>query len=87
MCQQSLPDSLGGDPSGAGVELASATGRRFTAPVFMRRRDGVNVSGDFQIAPKTTGLQRSIISVAQVADRDNIIVFRNSVHQERCSKR
>ena len=44
----------------------------------MRTRDGVNVSGGFQIAPKTTGLQKSIMSVGQVADIDNIIAFRSS---------
>ena len=30
--------------------------------------DGINVSGDFQIAPKNSGLQRSIISVGQVCE-------------------
>ena len=33
---------------------------------------------DFQIAPKNTGLQRSIISVGQVCDRGNIITFRST---------
>ena len=45
------------------MELWSATGQRFTTTGstqnFMRTRDGVSVSDDFQIAPKTTGLQRS----------------------------
>ena len=33
----------------------------------------VNVASDFQIAPKNTGVERSIISVGQVCDRGNII--------------
>ena len=82
MCQQSLSDSLGGKFRGAGVDIGSATGQRFTTTgstqIFMRTRDGVNVSGDLQIAHKTGGLQRSIISVGQMADRGNIIEFRSS---------
>ena len=74
VCQQSLSDSLGGNASGAGVDLRSATKQQ----IFMRTRDGVNVSGAFRIAPKTTSLQRSTVSVGQVADRGNIIVFRSS---------
>ena len=64
------------------MDLRSATGPRFTTTgstqIFMRTRRGVNVSGDYQIAPKTTGLQRSLISVGQVADRGNSMVFRRS---------
>ena len=64
------------------MELRSATGQRFNttspAQIFMRARDGVNVSGGFLIVPKTTGLQRLIKSVGQEADRGNIIVFRSS---------
>ena len=64
------------------MDLRSATGPRFTitgsTQIFMRTRRGVNVSGDFQIGPKTTGLQRSLISVGQVADRGNSMVFRRS---------
>ena len=60
-------------------ELWWATGPRFTTTgstqIFMRARHGVNVFGDFQIAPKTTGLQGSIISVGRVADKGKIIVF------------
>ena len=44
----------------------------------LRTRDAVNVASDFQIAPKNTGLQRSIISVGQVCDRGNIITFRST---------
>ena len=33
VCQPNLSDSLGGKPSGAGVDLRSATGQRFTARV------------------------------------------------------
>ena len=44
----------------------------------MRTRDGVNVAGDFLIAPKDTGLQRSIIPVGQVCDTGNIITFRST---------
>ena len=35
-------------------------------------------ASDFQIAPKNTGLQRSIISVGQMCDRRNIITFRST---------
>ena len=38
----------------------------------------INVSGDFQIAPEDTGLQRCFISVGQVCDRGNIITFRST---------
>ena len=82
VCQQSLADSLGGKPRGPGVELRSPTGHQFTATrnttICLRTRHGVNVAGDFQIAPKNTGLQRSIISVGQVCDRGNIITFRST---------
>ena len=82
LCQQCFSDSFGGKPSGAGVDLRSATGPRFTTTgstqIFMRTRRGVNVSGDFQIGPKTTSLQRSLISVGRVADRGNSIVFHRS---------
>ena len=77
--QQSLANSLGGKPRGLGVELRSATGHKFTTTanttICSHTRDGVNVSGDFQFAPKDTGLQRFIISVGQVCDRGNIITF------------
>ena len=36
------------------------------------------MGGDFQIAPKDTGQQRSIISVGQVCDSGNIITFRST---------
>ena len=56
LCQQCFSDSLGGKPCGAGVDLRSATGPRFTTTgstqIFMRTRRGVNVSGDFQIGPR-----------------------------------
>ena len=84
VCQQSLADSLGGKPRGPGVELRSATGHQFTTTgnttivLFLRTRDGVNVASDFQIAPKSTGLQRSIISVGLVCDRGNIMTFRST---------
>ena len=64
------------------MELRSVTGRQFTTTgnttICMRTRDGVDVASDFQIAPKNTGLQRSIISVGQVCDRGNIITFRST---------
>ena len=65
------------------MELEWSSGRpRFitmgSTQIFMRTRRGVYVSGDFQIGPKTTGLQRSLISVGQVADRGNSMVFRRS---------
>ena len=64
------------------MELRSATGHQFTTTgnttICLRTRDGVNVAGDFQIAPKNTGLQRSIISVGQVCDSDNIITVRST---------
>ena len=34
--------------------------------IFLRSGDGSNVSSDFQVAPKKTGLQRSITTVGQV---------------------
>ena len=40
--------------------------------------NGINVAGDFQIAPKDTGLQRSIISVGQVCERRKIFTFRST---------
>ena len=57
------------------VELEWTSGRpRFitmgSTQIFMRTCRGVNVSGDLQIAPKTTGLQRSIIG--------KLIVFHRS---------
>ena len=82
VCQQSLANSLGGKPGGPGVELRSATGHQCTTTgnttTCFRKRDGVNVSSDFQIAPKNTGLQRLIFSVGQVCDRGNIITFRST---------
>ena len=64
------------------MELRSATGHQFTTTgnttICLRVRDGVNVASEFQIAPKNTGLQRSIISVGQVCDRGNIITFRSA---------
>ena len=36
------------------------------------------MASDFQVAPKNTGLQRSIFSVGQVCDRGNIISFRST---------
>ena len=70
------------NPEDLGVELRSATRHQFTttsnATICLRARDGVNVAGDFQIAPKNTGLQKSIISVGQVCDRGNIITFRST---------
>ena len=82
VCQQSLADSLGEKPVGPGVEFRSATGHQFTTTGSttncLRTRDGVNVASDFQIPPKNTGLQRSIISVGQVCDRGNIITFRST---------
>ena len=67
VCQQSLADSLDGKPRGHGVELRSATRHQFTttgnATICLRTRHGLNVASDLQIAPKNTGLKRSIISV------------------------
>ena len=85
VCQQSLADSLGGKPRAPGVELKSATGRQFTTTgnttICLRTGDGINVAGDFQIAPKDTGLQRSVISVGQVCNRGNIITFRSTLER------
>ena len=82
VCQQSLADSLCGKPRGTGVELKSATGHQFTTTgnttICSRTRVGVNVASDFQIAPKNTGLQRSIISVGHVCSRGNIITVRST---------
>ena len=48
--QQSLADSMGGKPSGPGVELRSATRHQFTTTgnttICLRTRDGTNVAGD-----------------------------------------
>ena len=64
VCQQSLADSLGGKPRGPGVEFRSAGGHQCTTTgnttICLRTRDGVNVASDFRIAPKNTGLPRSI---------------------------
>ena len=49
-----------------------------SGPLDLRTRDGINVAGDFQMAPKDTGQQRSVISVGQVRDRGNIITFRST---------
>ena len=60
------------------MELRSATGHfttTGTTEIFQRTRDGFNWATDFQVAPKKTGLQRSIISVGPVCDRGSIIVF------------
>ena len=49
VCQQSLANSLGGKPSGAGIELISATGHQFTTAGnttnCLRTRDG-SISGE-----------------------------------------
>ena len=66
----------------SGVERRSATGHQFTTTgnttIYLRIRDGVNVASDFQIAPKNTGLQRSITSLGRVCDRGHIITFRST---------
>ena len=82
VCQQSSADSLGGKSRGLGIERRSATGHQFTTTgnttMCLHTRDGINVSGAFQIAPKNSGLQRSIPSVGQVCDRGIIITFRST---------
>ena len=75
VCQQSLSDSLGGKPSGAGVQDNDP-------PRWVAQRSScahVTESGDFRIAPRTLGMLEAVISVGQVADRGNVIVFRSSV--------
>ena len=51
-CQQSLADSLGGKPSGPGVEFRSATGHQFTTTgnttICLRTQDCINVAGRTQ---------------------------------------
>ena len=84
VCQQSLVDSLGGVPRGPGVELRSATGHhddRQHDDLHAYARWYLNVARDFQIAPKDTGLQRSIISVGQVRERRNIFTFRTILNE------
>ena len=70
------------NPCRLGVELRSAKGHQFTTAgnttIYLRTRDGIHVLGDFQIAPKNTGLQRSMTSVGQVRDRGNNITFRST---------
>ena len=82
VCQQSLADSLEAKPRRAGVEVRSATRHQFSTTgnttICLRIRDGINMAGDFQIAPKDSGLLRSIIEVGQVCDRGNIITFRST---------
>ena len=63
------------------MDLALSSGQLQTTDnttICLHTRDGTNVSGDFQIAPKNSGMQRSIISVGQVCDRGNIITFRST---------
>ena len=76
------------------MELRSATGHHSTTTgnttFCLRTRDGISVAGDFQTAPKDTGLHRSIISVGQVCDRGTIITFRSAggtIHNEFTGKR
>ena len=75
VCRQNFADSLGRKTRGPGVELRSATEHKFTATgnttIYLRTRDGVNVSSAFQITPKNTGFQRSIVPLGQVCDGDN----------------
>ena len=81
VCRECLVDSLSGKPRRPRVELRSVTGHQFTmtgnTTICLRTRDGINVAGDFQTAPKNTGLHRSIISVGQMCDRGNVITFRS----------
>ena len=48
VCQQSLADSLGGNPEDLVMEFRSATGQQFTTigntTICLRTRDGVNVA-------------------------------------------
>ena len=63
------------------MELRAATGQQFTTTgnttICLRTRSGINLAGDFQIAPEDTGLHLSIISVGQQCDRGNIMTFRS----------
>ena len=71
--------------SGPGVGRRSATGHLFRTTgntTIWRTRDGINVAGDLQIAPKKTGLQRSIMSVGKVRDRGSITTFRSKILNE-----
>ena len=65
---------------GLGAELGSATGHQFATAgnttISSRTRDRINVAGDFRVALRDTGLQRSKISVGQVCNKDNIITPR-----------
>ena len=64
--------------SGTQIRYRPSVTTNGNTTLSLRTRDGINVAGDFQIAPKDTGLQRSIISVRQVCDRGNIITFRST---------
>ena len=63
-----------GRQHGRRTQRRRTTGHQFTTTgnttFCLRTRDDINVAGDFSIAPKDTGLQRSIIS--------DIITFRST---------
>ena len=62
----------------SGAQVSHWTSVHSNTTICLRTRSGANVAGDFQISPKNTGLQRSIISVRQVCDRGSIITFRST---------
>ena len=64
---------------GKGISLVSATGHGFTSEgettVGMRTAGGLLLKGRFQVAPASTKLRRPIVSVSQVVDQGNEVIF------------
>ena len=62
--------------------MISATGHRFNTlgatAMVLDCTDGLSVQSRFQVAPKNAGLKNSIISVGEVTDKGNEVVFRNN---------
>ena len=69
-------------PKGRAIVLISASRHRFNTSgataMVLDCTDGLSVQSKFQVAPKNAGLKNSIISVGEVTDKGNEVVFRNS---------
>ncbi len=69
-------------PKGRGTALVSATRHRFNtlgaAAMVLDCVGGPSVQSMFQVAPKNSGLQNTIISVGEVTDKGNVVVFRST---------
>ena len=66
--QLGLGRQFGREASGPGIDL-TATGHQFNV-LLLHTRDGVNVTGDFHMSPKNSGLQRSMLDRCET----NIII-------------